>query len=366
MHSARLSRRRFLKVAGVGGLVLVGGCSSSTTLPQPERASTRNDGPQQSFIEPEVIASSQGRLEVTLTATSAGDRLTYNDSSPGPTLYLRPGDQLVINLENRLSAPTNLHTHGLHVSPEGNSDNVFTTVSPGESRTYVYDIPEGHRSGLFWYHPHAHGNVAAQVAAGLAGAIIITDSLDDQPALAESTERLLILTDPSGADSGQMEQMVGREGAEILVNGVAQPQIDMRSGTRERWRVLNASTSRYYQLALDSHPFQVIGSDGGRLHQPRPVDRVLLAPGERTELVVTPASSGDFALRTLAYDRGSTAMGPMMGGGGGIDDSDHLIANTTTTGNSEPASLMMLVPGTEPIPELEPVVERTFELGMGM
>ena len=97
------------------------------------------------FSEPDVLTSTNGRLEVTLKAEAGtvphgdGTRFayTYNGTSPGPTLRVRPGDTLVIKLENNLDEPTNLHTHGLHVSPEGDSDNVFVQVDPGASHTYT-------------------------------------------------------------------------------------------------------------------------------------------------------------------------------------------------------------------------------------
>src|SRR5258708_39789220 len=68
---------------------------------------------------------------------------------------------------------TNLHTHGLHVSPAGNSDNVFREIPPGASFQYTFTIPPDHPSGTFWYHPHKHGSVAYQMANGMAGALIV-------------------------------------------------------------------------------------------------------------------------------------------------------------------------------------------------
>ena len=101
------------------------------------------------FIQPEVLTSQDGFLEVALRAEASqlawGDTtrysLTYNGSAPGPTLRVRPGDRLQIRLENRLDEPTNLHTHGLHVSPEGDGDNIFETVGPGEDRGGATSVP---------------------------------------------------------------------------------------------------------------------------------------------------------------------------------------------------------------------------------
>lgn len=167
---------------------------------------------------------------------------TYNGSTPGPMLRVRPGDTVVVTLQNRLDTDTNLHTHGLHVSPSSGSDDIFVMVPSGGEHTYTYDIPADHPSGLFWYHPHAHGHVAEQIAAGLAGAIIITDELDDITEITASTERLFILADPSIGNSAavfatsQMGRMQGREGDVVVVNGIVQPTVAIVAGTLERWR----------------------------------------------------------------------------------------------------------------------------------
>ncbi|HEY5155216.1 MAG TPA: multicopper oxidase domain-containing protein, partial [Acidimicrobiales bacterium] len=127
-----------------------------------------------------------------MVAYGSGTRwaLTYNGSTPGPTMRVRPGDVLTVTLDNRLDAPTNLHTHGLHVSPGGDSDNIFVMVEPGRQHTYRYEIPADHPSGTFWYHPHHHGLVAPQVFGGLAGAIIVEDAIDRLPELTAATSRL--------------------------------------------------------------------------------------------------------------------------------------------------------------------------------
>src|SRR5687768_9691082 len=121
------------------------------------------------------MRSENGLLRVRLAAaegplTIGGRRATaygYNGSLPGPTLRLRPGDRLQVELVNRLESPTNLHVHGLLVSPAGNGDNVFVTVQPGQTFAYDYRLPEDHPPGVYWYHPHHHPLVADQVFGGL-------------------------------------------------------------------------------------------------------------------------------------------------------------------------------------------------------
>jgi L-ascorbate oxidase len=110
----------------------------------------------------------------------------------GPNIRVRPGDTVRMTLHNELPKDdpscqagadthdtpgcfnnTNLHSHGLWVSPTGNSDNVLLDIKPGQSFPYEYNIPLDHPAGTFWYHPHRHGSTAIQVSSGMAGALII-------------------------------------------------------------------------------------------------------------------------------------------------------------------------------------------------
>lgn len=123
---------------------------------------------------------------------------TYNAQIPAPTIKVCPGDRLVVNLVNALDAGaanvTNLHLHGMHVSPEGAEDNVMVQVPPGGARTYDYRIRPDHPAGTFWYHPHAHGLVNTQLQGMMAGALIVADRPGDFPAaLAAMDDHMLIL-----------------------------------------------------------------------------------------------------------------------------------------------------------------------------
>src|SRR5882757_10349659 len=116
------------------------------------------------FPEPPTRYSRGGVLDTRLRASLgkvliAGRRvaaLNYEGSFPGPTLVICAGDKLMVHLQNDLAEPTNLHTHGFHVSPEANHDNVFVRIDPGKSFTYEYDIPRDMPAGAYWYHPHLH------------------------------------------------------------------------------------------------------------------------------------------------------------------------------------------------------------------
>jgi FtsP/CotA-like multicopper oxidase with cupredoxin domain len=121
-----------------------------------------------------MIYSHDGKLRVDLIAAPAActveghqfQGMLYNARYIPPVWRLRPGDTLPVTLHNRLSEETNLHFHGIDVSPLKNGDNVFVHVAAGETFTYEIKIPEKHL-GLFWYHPHLHGNVDRQIIGGL-------------------------------------------------------------------------------------------------------------------------------------------------------------------------------------------------------
>lgn len=120
---------------------------------------------------------------------------SYNGCPAGPTISIKPGTKLNVTLKNNLPLnpaetcsgitdpetpkcynTTNLHTHGLHISPSGNSDNVLLDVDPQTSFNYEYDVDANHPAGTFWYHSHRHGSTAIDVASGMAGVLIIRGS----------------------------------------------------------------------------------------------------------------------------------------------------------------------------------------------
>lgn len=366
-----ISRRNVLVLGGIGaGCVLAGGAGLTWALTS---GSSTVAGLE--LVEPEALRSANGRLQVRLSAAEgpvqiAGRQaraLTYNGGLPGPTLFLRPGDRLNVTLDNGLSAATNLHVHGLHVSPQGNSDNVFLAIDPGTSFDYEYRLPDNHPPGVYWYHPHHHGSVADQLFGGLYGAIVVEDT-DPIPI---SRERIMVVSDISLDAAGRvlaaspMDQMVGREGNLVLVNGQLNPHLAARPAERERWRIINACASRYLRLRLDGQQLQLLGIDSGRFSSPQDVDEVLLAPGNRADLLVTTAP-GTAVLRTLPVDRGTPA--GMMGGGQASSAGADLV---TLDVSGDPAASPGPVPAQPAPRDLRTATvtarrELTFGMGMGM
>ena len=367
-----LTRRGALQLGGlgiassaVGGFGLLSGSWSGASF------RTASGG---ALLEPPVLRSTAGGLRATLEARLCPVRigargataLSYNGGLPGPTLHLRPGDRLQVRLNNQLSDPTNLHVHGLHVSPKGHGDNVLNVVQPGESWDYDYQLPPDHPPGVYWYHPHHHGTVAEQVFGGLYGAIIVGDPPSVARGMASTRERVLVISDTSLDSAGrvrsisQMARMQGREGDLVLLNGQTQPVMDSRPGERERWRIINACTSRYLRLRVDGQQLDLLGIDSGRFATPQRVEQLVLAPGNRADLLVT-LMRGSSELRLLGYDRGSAGM---FGGGAGATAP---LATLRVTGSASP--VLARVPVQTGLRDLRQVAvdgRRTLTLAMGM
>jgi len=271
----------------------------------------------------EKYSSFDGQLAIALEARAAYKTIggqtvqvmTYNGLMPGPLIELRSGDVLKVRFTNSLGEPTNLHFHGLHVSPGGNSDNPFTMVESGATADYEIRIPSDHLSGTFWYHPHLHGSTAKQVFSGLSGLIVIRGQLDAIPEIAEAAETSLILKDFTFDGSGSipqaslMERMQGREGRILTLNGEVSPMIAIQQAGLLRCRVLNASASRYYRLHVEEHPMGLIATDGGALPRLDWREDILLVPGQRVEFLIQGnRNPGAYRIVSLPYNRGATGM----------------------------------------------------------
>ena len=192
------------------------------------------------FREPVTLSTKDGVLEVRLTARQSAAMLdtvakpvqhfllfdyelirgmASNGQILGkslysaPTLQVYPGETLIVHLDNALSdltiddyfspeytklngkvpvypiqmksSPVNLHVHGIHVSPKGNSDNVILHVPAGMSNTYVYEIPKNMPQGAYWYHSHLHTLTGPQTYSGLAGLLAIGRTDGNLPVVTE-------------------------------------------------------------------------------------------------------------------------------------------------------------------------------------
>lgn len=261
-------------------------------------------------------------LEINLEARVANVELTpgkltamwtYEGGLPGPLIRAKVGDRLIVHFKNSLPEGTTIHWHGLRIpaAMDGALTHDQSPIAPGATFDYDFILPD---AGTFWYHPHFDS--AAQLGNGLYGPLMVDDPTE--PA-ALGDEVVMVLSDASVNAEGTLEPadsggnfgtLFGREGNALLVNGRVNPTLHARAGLRQRWRLINAARSRYFQLSLAGHDFTRIGGDGGFIERPEVQSTVLLAPAERADVLVEPGSAAGeqiaegLTLRWLPYDRG--------------------------------------------------------------
>lgn len=222
----------------------------------------------------------------------------YDGRFPGPTLTTRSGRTTVVTHRNDLPVPVAVHLHGGH-TPADSDGYPTDLIAPTGRRDYTY--PMRQRAATLWYHDHRMDFTGAQVNRGLAGFHIVTDDEQDALGLPNGDRDIpLMITDRAFGEDGSFRYpahhhgagvtdayMEGVLGDVILVNGAPWPVLDV-SAARYRLRFLNASSTRRYQLSLDPPrtPLVQIASDGGLLERPVEHAAVILAPGERCEVVV--------------------------------------------------------------------------------
>ncbi|MBP2323122.1 FtsP/CotA-like multicopper oxidase with cupredoxin domain [Kibdelosporangium banguiense] len=227
----------------------------------------------------------------------------YDGTFPGPTIVSRSGRRSVVRHRNQLSVPVTVHLHGGHTPPE--HDGYPTDLLPAGTGTHDYDYPMRQRASTLWYHDHRMDFTGPQVYRGLAGFHLVHDDEDDALPLPKDNRDIpLMIVDRAFEDDGsfayptdllpagtgmhgvQQDFMEGVLGDVILVNGAPWPSLEV-DAVRYRFRIVNASNARRYELALDpGMPLIQIGSDGGLLAAPVTHQTLVIAPGERFDVVV--------------------------------------------------------------------------------
>lgn len=246
-----------------------------------------------------------------LTRTSG-----INGSFLGPTLYMRKGERVRINVRNELGEPSTLHWHGMHL-PASEDGGPHQVIASGDIWSPEYDINQPAAS--LWYHPHLMGKTGEHVWRGMAGMIVIEDEVTDQLDLPNQygvDDIPVVLQDRWFTGSGQLnyrlsrhDMMMGMSGNFPLANGTIGAYFDTSAG-RLRLRLLNGSNASIYNLALNNgQPLQQIATDGGLLERPVAVKLLTLSPGERAEVLVDVKAGEPVHLVNVPLSRGNMMMG---------------------------------------------------------
>ncbi len=283
----------------------------------------------QEFRNPPELRSSNGVLNVTLNVQRNKVRLggqtvtatTYNGSYAGPTMRVKLGDTINVKLVNTAgipdNQPTNLHFHGLHVSPNVPHDNIFVHVEPGHSRKYNVTLGEGNFPGTYWYHSHMHGYSEAQLVNGLSGVIIVEGQREALPkAFRNIKERVLSLKSAQVMDDKITEDHLGvwdvadspplKDQPKVPPNTRTlgeqlQPKIRIRPGEVQLWHIANTGANVLYKVELEKSSFTVIAQDANALDKPQKMKQLFMGGGQRFDVLVTGPPSGVIKLRTIGF-----------------------------------------------------------------
>ena len=324
----------------------ISGCSNNNNgdgFPQPEERRSQNGILKtiiETLISPNTVENiDTGEIDTVQTPTFEGGLI-------GPTLRVKPGDTIEFDLINNLPPnpqdtrmgtsgafphkrfTTNFHTHGLTVSPRGNSDNVLRRMEPGTTNAVKIEIPENHACGTFWYHPHKHGAVSFQFFGGMIGFLIIDDKdcgLKQIPEIAEAKEVVMGISAIRTDETGQVPfvnpeaiafsqnpgmgvtipslwQFFQDTNLYMTVNGVVNPTLKMKPGEVQRWRILNAASGITLVPALEDHSFSIVAQDGLNTSEVITIDSgngVVMGAGNRLDVMVKAGEPGTYLLQAL-------------------------------------------------------------------
>lgn len=297
------------------------------------------------------LRGKDGVLKADLTLRHSVDKFGYthycmnykapNGEVEAPTLRLKPTETLELEVTDRIAVDnpdamssmdgmdlpdaqvcgdggtptvnsTNVHFHGLNVSPLCHQDDVLTTlIQPGSPGfDFKIPIPKNEPPGLYWYHPHVHGFTEFQVNGGAAGALIVEGMEQIRPEVLGLNERVFVLRQQYLVPwvPGPYQLSINYQVADFPNNG--SPIIQMKPGEKQFWRVANATIQDFMPLRFEingeAQDLELIALDGYPLAKPRFQTTILLPPAGRAEFIVKAPETGEASFLTEAYSTGPT------------------------------------------------------------
>src|SRR5690625_3491150 len=354
----KLHHRLVLSLLLAFGLI---GCSSNEIITNVGELQFEQALKIPELLEPTIESDGTKHFHLTMESGTTEffpgevtDTWGVNGSYLGPTIRVSRGDQVSFDVENNLGETSTLHWHGMMLPPimDGGPHQMIeagVTWSPH----WTIDQP----SATTWYHPHLHGKTGPHVYRGLAGMFIIDDEdsgklpsnygVDDIP---------LIVQDKLFTSDGELSEdddgAYGLLGDEILVNGTHDPFLEV-TASQVRFRLLNGSNARAYNFGFtDGRSFQLVANDAGLLNEPVTLERFMLSPGERAEIVVQ-------------FEQGEETILRSYHGGAGIESGEFdllkIVAASELTASSPISSELS---GVQPIEVPEDARVRQFNLTM--
>jgi len=249
-------------------------------------------------------------LRIAPVAKRIGDdtvrMIAYNRSIPGPTLRVREGSELVVDVVNEGDLEATVHWHGLRL--ENRYDGTHETQAPipiGGRFSYRISFPD---PGAYWYHPHVREDYGQEL--GQYGNILVDPAEPDYwpPAHRE----LLLTLDDIFIEDGQIAPFspdettfaaMGRYGNVMLTAGEAAPSLAAQRGEVVRLYLTNTANTRVFDVALPGTLMKLVGGDSGRVEREELVESVVIAPSERVIVDVLFAEPGPTPLEHRTPER---------------------------------------------------------------
>jgi FtsP/CotA-like multicopper oxidase with cupredoxin domain len=264
-------------------------------------------------IDSEVVEVSDGgvfELGIAPVTKQLGDAtvrmLAYNGSIPGPTLRVREGSEIVVNVANEGDLEATVHWHGLRL--DNRYDGTHETQAPmpiGGTFTYRIEFPD---PGVYWYHPHIREDYGQEM--GLYGNILVVPADPDYwpPAHRE----LLLTFDDVLIEDGKIAPFsreettyaaMGRFGNVMLVAGETDLSLSAQVGEVVRFYLTNTANTRVFNVQLPGGRIKLVGGDSGRYEREQFVESVILAPSERGVIDVLFEQPGQLTLEHRTPER---------------------------------------------------------------
>ncbi|BBE19890.1 multicopper oxidase [Aquipluma nitroreducens] len=306
------------------------------------------------FIPP-ILEGKQVNLHVqygSMQFQAGGPTATIgiNGNFLGPTVILNQGDSIQLSVYNDLDESTTMHWHGLHVPArlDGSPHNVIQAHTVWSPRIKVLD-----QASTYWYHPHLHGKTAEQVTKGAAGMIIVRDNQESTLNLPRNygIDDFPIVIQSRAFDTNRQFVVNSADDHTLLINGTIDPILKVPAQII-RFRVLNGSTNRVYNIGFQGNQlFYQIASDGGLLDAPVALTRLMLAPGERAELLVNLSGLKDQSLDLFSFgsELPNGIYGAAVPGSMGVGSIDGYSANILNGKDFKLIRLSVTAPTTQAI-----------------
>ncbi|CAB4799717.1 unannotated protein [freshwater metagenome] len=327
MNNTTLMSRRLLLLAG--GSAVLAACGSSTaksagtttsvatgaesTAPPAVDSTIASTGYNPLWIPPLLEGTTFDLELATSTATlldgKSAATISYNGAPMwGPTLVMRKGDTVSVNVKNSLTEETTTHWHGVHLPAEMDGG-PHQVIAAGATWSPTWTVKNN--AAMYWYHPHAHELTWPQLSMGAGGFLLVRDDEEEALTLPRTygvDDIPLVLTSRS-FDAGSQIIADTIYGDHLLANGTLDAEVEVPAQL-VRLRILNAEIERAYTLGFaDNRSYWVIGTDGGLLDAPVSVTRLVMAPGERYEIVIDLGADAVGSIVTMQSFNGGYSLG---------------------------------------------------------